>query len=92
MPWKLDGPRKERSRLVRIHWDAGGTACEWRFLRATVSESRRWVTIRAVAQHRDREPGEVCTAVTAEGEATARLARPLGKRRLRHAKVTITRE
>ena len=66
-------------------WRANGTACEWRLVSATAKETRRSVTIRVVAAHRDREPGEVCTAVEPRGEATVRLRRRLGGRRLRHA-------
>ena len=87
--WQLDGPRRPASRTVRVHWVGGGYACEWRFLRATATETRRSVTIRVLLEHHPMGPGEVCAAVVAEGRARVRLRRPLGSRRLRHAPVTM---
>lgn len=91
VPWRLDGERRPASKRVAILWRAGGYACEWRFLRATASETRRAVTIRVLAAHEPMEEGEYCAAVVAGGRAVVRLARRLGKRRLRHAPVTLPR-
>lgn len=90
-PWRLDGERRPASKRVPILWRAGGYACEWRFLRATASETRRSVTIRVLVRHEPMEEGEYCAAVVAGGRAVVRLERRLGKRRLRHAPVTLPR-
>ena len=89
VPWRLHGDRRPRSREVRILWRAGGYACEWRFERATATETRRSVTIRVLAEHEPMPPGTVCAAVVAGGRAMVRLDRRLGSRRLRHAPVTM---
>jgi hypothetical protein len=47
------------------------------------------VTIRVVARHTPREEGTVCPAVLPNGRARVRLDRPLGKRRLVHARVDV---
>jgi hypothetical protein len=91
VPWRLDGERRPASKRVPVLWRAGGYACEWRFVRATVSETRRAVTIRVLAEHEPMEEGEYCAAVVAGGRAVVRLQRRLGKRRLRHARVTLPR-
>ena len=88
VPWRLEGERRPAAKRVPILWRAGGYACEWRFLRATARETRRSVTIRVLVRHEPMQEGEYCAAVVAGGEATVRLDRRLGKRRLRHAPVT----
>lgn len=89
VPWRLDGERRPAAKRVAILWRAGGYACEWRFLRATARETRRSVTIRVLVEHEPMGEGEYCAAVVAAGEATVRLDRRLGRRRLRHARVTM---
>ena len=89
VPWRLDGERRPASKRVAIRWRAGGYACEWRFLRATAAETRRSVTIRVLVEHEPMQDGEYCAAVVAGGRTVVRLERRLGKRRLRHARVTL---
>jgi hypothetical protein len=83
--WGPYGERRPESRKVQVVWSGHGFGCQYRFHRVASRETERSVTIKVLVHRRAMREGEVCTAIAPGGRGTARLERPLGGRKLRHA-------
>lgn len=84
--WRMQNePGPEKRKLVLI-WSGNGYGCQYELHRASMRETTKSVTVKVLVHRREMVDGEACAAVPAGGEAKVRLDRPLGDRKLKHAR------